>query len=535
MIPLRTVAVLLALTAAAPARAEGPVRRFAVVVGHDEGGEGTRELSFARDDARKIFEIFTRVGGVPAEDAFLMLNARADDVLTALGELERRARDNQVRGGRSVLIFYYSGHAKDGALRLGTTTIPLESLKRRLATAPADVKLGIFDACRSGALTRTKGARRAPAFEVESDATRAAKGLVLLTSSASDEESQESDQLGGSYFSHHLASALLGDADKSGDGRVSLAEAYAYAYDRTVADTAQSAAGPQHPTFSFDLAGNGDLVLTDVALRREGLLVPAGAPSGQYFLVDTKGFVIAELTKTEGIERRVALASGRYLVKRRLPDKLRVGEVVIADGRLTTLEESTLKDTAFSDDPVKGPTKHTVWSRRFSVSAGGEWQQVFDRPTNLGGYFPSSPMFGAELQLHNAFGPGFGVGVDALYGQIDGFLATDALGSLRYRYGVFSVGGTFMWEYAPSWVVPVVGVRVAFQSMTREFLNTDLPKQSYSVLTPGVVLGVRFRIFKGFNVGAKARLHYMLYNVDEVRNLGFLDLSAMLSYEFGGP
>jgi hypothetical protein len=463
-----------------------------------------------------------------------MLNATADEVLTALGEMERRARDAQSRGSRSVLIFYYSGHAKDGALRLGNTRIPLESLKRRMATAPADVKLGIFDACRSGALTRIKGARRAPAFEVESDATRAAKGLVLLTSSAANEESQESDQIGGSYFSHHLASALLGDADKSGDGRVSLAEAYAYAYDRTVADTAESAAGPQHPTFSFDLAGNGDLVLTDVALRKEGLLVPATAPSGQYFLVDTKGFVVAELSKSQGIERRVALATGRYRVKRRLPDKLRVGEVTISDGKLTTLDESTLQDTAFSDDPVKGPVRNSVWARRFSVSAGGEWQQVFDRPTNLGGYFPSSPMFGAELALHNAFGPGFGVGIDALFGQIDGNLTTDTLGTLRYRYGVFSVGGTFMWEYAPSFVVPVVGIRVAFQSMSREFLGTDLPRQSYMVLTPGVVLGVRFRIFKGFNAGVKARLHYMLYNVDEVRNLGFLDLSAMLSYEFGG-
>lgn len=526
-------AVLLAL-GAATARAEGPIRRFAVVVGHEDGGDGTRELQFARDDAKKMFDIFTRVGGVPQEDAFLLLNASADDVLTGLGEMERRARDARTKGSRAVLLFYYSGHAKDGALRLGSTRIPLESLKRRLATAPADVKLGIFDACRSGALTRTKGARRAPAFEVESDATRAAKGLVLLTSSASDEESQESDLLGGSYFSHHLASGLLGDADQSGDGRVSLAEAYAYAYDRTVADTAESAAGPQHPTFSFDLAGNGDLVLTDVALRKEGLVVPASAPAGQYFLVNKSGFVVAELAKSDGVERRVALASGRYIVKRRLPDKLRVGEVVIADGRVTTLDETTLKDTKFSDDPVKGPVRNTAWARRFSVSAGGEWQQVFDRPTNLGGYFPSAPMFGAEVALHNAFGPGFGVGLDVLFGQIDATLATDALGTLPYRYGVFAVGGTFMWEYAPLIIVPVVGIRIGFQSMTREFIGTDLPKQNYMVLTPGLLLGVRFRIFKGFNVGVKARLHYLLYNVDEVRNLGFLDLSGMLSYEFGG-
>ena len=102
--------------------------------------------------------------------------------------------------------------------------------------------------------------------------------MVILTSSTSDEDSQESDAIGGSYFSHHLASGLLGGADRSGDGRVTLFEAYAYAYDRTVADTAESAAGAQHPTFSYDLAGNGDLVLTDVVVRHEGVYLPREAP-----------------------------------------------------------------------------------------------------------------------------------------------------------------------------------------------------------------------------------------------------------------
>ena len=142
--------------------------------------------------------------------------------------------------------------------------------------------------------------------------------------------------IGGSYFSHHLASGLLGGADRSGDGRVTLFEAYAYAYDRTVADTAESAAGAQHPTFSYDLAGNGDLVLTDVAVRHEGVYIPREAPSGVYFLVDGKGYVAAEISKADGADRRVALSPGRYRVKRRLPDRLRVGEIDVRarpDGR----------------------------------------------------------------------------------------------------------------------------------------------------------------------------------------------------------
>ena len=55
---------------------------------------------------------------------------------------------------------------------------------------------------------------------------------------------------------------MRGDADRDHDGRVTLDEAYAYAYGRTVAATAATRAGAQHPTYAFDLKGAGDVVLT---------------------------------------------------------------------------------------------------------------------------------------------------------------------------------------------------------------------------------------------------------------------------------
>lgn len=506
------------------------MHRFALIIGNDEGGDGTRSLLYSRDDARKLYDILTRVGGVAAPDAMLLLNESADDVLTSLGELERRARDAKARGERTSLFFYYSGHAKDGALRLGSSKMPMETLKVRLAQAPADVRLAVFDACRSGALTRTKGVRRAPAFEVENDVTRAAKGLVILTSSASDEDSQESDLIGGSYFSHHFASGLLGDADKSGDGKISLQEAYEYAYERTVADTAESAAGPQHPTFSFDLAGNGDLVLTDVVLHREGLRVPAGAPGGSYFLVDKKGFVVAELLKPDGVERLIALSPGSYLVKRRLSDKLRVGEVAIAAGEITVLDESKLKDTKFSDDPVKGVERVTLYSRHWSFGVAGSYQTVFDAPLDKGGYFPSSPVVGIEGTWHNAFGRGFGFGIDGLYGWQSGVL-NSGLVSLNYNYSLFTMGTTGFYEWPDGWWVPYVGVRLGLDVMARNFQNGMAPSQSFSTFTPGVVAGVRIRLGHNWSLGLRARLHYLLYNIDQRRNFGYLELASTLDYE----
>ena len=525
----RALTLMLVLHGASAA-AGGALHRYAVIAGNDDGGEGTRSLSYARDDAKKIHAILERLGGVAPEDSSLLLNGTSEELLTALGEMERKAKEAGKRGERTALFLYYSGHAKDGALRLGGSRIPFEALRSRLERAPADVKIAVLDACRSGSLTRTKGARRAPSFEVESDANRAAHGIVILTSSASDEDSQESDQLGGSYFSHYLASGLLGDADRSGDGKVSLAEAYGYAYERTVADTAESTAGAQHPTYSYDLAGNGDVVLTDFAERNEGVRFPPEGPAGIYYLVDARGFVSAEVNKLDRAERRIAVPPGTYRVKRRLADRLRIGVLTVSGGQLVTLQESTLRDAPFSDDPVKGTLRSELFTKHWSFGFTGTYQSVFDAPTTQGGYFPSSSLFGLEGQLHNFFGRGWTLGLDVLLGSTHGLLNTGGL-SLGYQYNQASIGGTVVAEWPDGDWVPFAGARLGANAMTRTFPGTDLPPQNFSTFTPGLVAGLKYRLTRHFGLTGRARLHYLLYNIDETRNFGYLELAMLLSYE----
>ena len=526
-------ALLLCLLAStAFAQEAGPQHRFALFVGQNEGGEGTKSLLYARDDAKRLHEVFVRLGGLKAEDAMLLLDESADAVTTALTELERRIRDAKSRGERTTLLLYYSGHAKDGALRLGNTKLPLESLKARLATGPADIRVAFLDACRSGALTRTKGVRRAPAFEVETDPTRQAKGIVILTSSASDEDSQESDIIGASYFSYHLATGLLGSADSQGDGRVTLSEAYAWAYERTVASTADSAAGPQHPTFSFDLAGNGDLVLTDVIERHEGLRIPAAAPQGPYFIIDSRGVVVAETVKTEA-ERMIALAPGQYTIKRRLADRLRIGTLDITTGQVATLDESMLQNAKFTDDPVKGTGIASIYSRHWSLSAAGNFQAVFDRPTDAGGYFPSAPLLGVEATMHNTFGRGFALSIDGGYGWTTGVVTGPLFDPAPYSYSLVTFGAALFYEwFQGDRFIPFAGLHLSFNIMSREFTDASLAKQSYSTFTPGIVAGLKVRLSKNISVVARARVHYLLYNVDETRNLGSADFGALLDYEF---
>lgn len=514
------------------ASAQDTTHRFGLFIGNNEGGDGTKTLLYAQDDARRLHDVFTRLGGLKTEDAVLLLDGTTKDAETALTELERRITAAKARGERTTLLFYYSGHAKDGALRLGSTKFVLETLKARLTTGPADMRVAFLDACRSGSVTRTKGVRRAPAFEVETDATRQAKGLVILTSSASDEDSQESDIIGASYFSYHLATALLGSGDAQGDGRVTLNEAYQWAYERTVASTADSAAGPQHPTFSFDLAGNGDLVLTDVLERKEGLHLPQTAPQGPYFIIDTRGVVVAETVKLEN-PRLIALPPGTYKVKRRLPDRLRVGEFTITAGQIYTLEESTLQNAKFTDDPVKGTGISQTYTRHWSLSAWGQYQAVFDRPTAAGGYFPSAPAVGAEIVVHNIFARGFALGIDAGYGWTSDNVSVDLLGSLAYDYSLVSIGASLFYEwFQEGRFIPFVGLHLSFNIMSRSFEDATVAAQSYSIFTPGIVGGLKVRLVGNFSVVGRARVHYLHYNVDETRSLGSADFGLLLDYEF---
>lgn len=515
----------------APTHAAPTQRRFALVVGNDSGGPDTKPLLYAADDARKVHRVLTELGGVPSADALLLVNRSAGELMGALGQMEARIAEAKKRGERSLLLFYYSGHAKDGDLRLGTGRVRIADVKSRLQSGGADIRVGIFDSCRSGLVTRTKGARKGPAFEIEATGSEETRGFVLLSSSSADEDAQESDEIAASYFSHYLVAGLRGDADRTRDGRVTLSEAYEYAYARTVADTAASTAGAQHPTFSYDLKGNADVVLTNLRNSREGLYLPVSAPAGTYYIVDRDGRIAAEIVKPANTDRHIALASDRYKVKRRLPDRLRVGEVQIPRGQLAMLDENRLRDVPFSDDPVKGGRREP--ESRLSIGFGTTVQAFFDEPTREG-LFPPAGMLTAELFVHDFFRRGWVWGLDLAAGGANGRLVVRDATGMPFKFTELSIGTSLVaeWPLADRRLFPFAGLRLAALFMGREFEGTPIPKQSFATFSPGVVGGLRYRVLGGFSALARTRVHYLLYNVDENRSLGYWELAAGLTYDF---
>src|SRR5205085_1332313 len=402
----RLGAALSILAVAGAARAE--VRRFALVVGDSYGGAGTRPLRYAERDARRIHGILTRLGGVREEDARLLTDAGAGGVLRGLDGLSARSQAARDRGDETLLFVYYSGHAKDGDLRLRDSRLPLSELRAALQDAPADVRIGFFDSCQSGVITRSKGARPAPAFDVTRAKESGPRGLVLIASSAADEESQESDEIAASFFTHYLASGLLGDADASGDGKVTLAEAYAYAYGRTVGSTAETRAGAQHPVYLYDLGGAGDVVLTELSPARGGLLFGA-ADEGVYVVLDGQRRAVAEVAKAAGSSRRLALAPGNYIVKKRLEDAVLVGDVKIAND-VIEVADARMSRRKLEDDPQKGAS-----GPRWSVLGTGGDQFFFDSAARHG-LFPPAVLAGAELSSRDDLGHQLAWGVDLSVG-----------------------------------------------------------------------------------------------------------------------
>jgi hypothetical protein len=513
-----------ALLAAFPALAD---RRFALVIGESRGGPGTRPLHYAERDARRIHSILTRIGSVREEDARLLTDATAGEVRAALKSLSAGIAVAKAAGEQTILILYYSGHAKDGELRLGDSILPMTELRSILTEAPADVRIGLIDSCQSGAFLRAKGVRSAPAFDVQKAQAAATRprGLVLIASSSADEESQESDEIGASFFTHYLASGLLGDADASGDGKVTLAEAYAYAYARTVGETAETRAGAQHPVYLYDLGGAGDVVLTD--LSPKGVLLFPSGDEGVYVVLDNSRRAIAEVAKPKGSERRLALARGDYVVKKRDGDSLLMGSFTV-DELPVEVADNRLSRRPLSDDPQKGVT-----GPRWSLRTTGGGQFFFDSAAR-NGLFPPAALGGLETATRDDLGHSLAWGLDLSLGGGAATLNLPGVAPIDERFFELS-GGASLWrdfDLSDTWTF-ALGARIAFIYLARSFPNHDeLQNQSFFTFTPGLQAMLTWQFSNRFSALLRGRLNYLFYNVDGSQNLGYAEVSAGVEYAF---
>ncbi len=291
-------------------------QRWALVVGENHGLSSEETLRFAESDARKMLLVLQEVGGVVPSRSVGVYGTDANRLRIALKALSARLASEATAKDR--LIVYVSSHAGDGAIHLAGTEFPLSELADFVRAAPVAVALLVVDACRSGSLTRLKGLKAAEVPPIRIEATDLS-GHVFISASGADEYAQESEELQGSTFTHHWVTGLRGAADASHDGRVTLDEAYAWAWSRTLESTFATAGGIQRPAFKVDLRGQGELVLTDLS-RADGRLTLDSVEPGRWLLVDQKtGAVVADVEKSAG-PMVLAVPAGSYRVRLRAAD-----------------------------------------------------------------------------------------------------------------------------------------------------------------------------------------------------------------------
>lgn len=284
------------------------VERYAIYIGSNVGGNN-RKLLYAGTDATSFQNIMAEIGGIRKSNSVLLLDPAKDDVDNAMEYISTLIEKNKENARRSEFVFYYSGHSDENALLLGKNKYDYSSLKASISKVPSDVHVVILDSCYSGNFIRTKGGQKQKPFLV--DDSSVIKGHAYLSSSSSQESSQESDEIESSFFTNAMITGLRGAADSSGDKKVTLNELYSYAFNETLSKTEYSSAGPQHPNYNITLVGSGDLVLSDIS-ESDCLLTLKKELNGRVIIRDKNEKLVSEINKTPAGPIYLAMETGKY-------------------------------------------------------------------------------------------------------------------------------------------------------------------------------------------------------------------------------
>lgn len=355
-------------------------RRVAVIVGSNAASPGRSSLRYAHQDAESIAQVLVDVADFTAGDIDLLLDEGPEAILSRLDQRLAQLREST---GETLLLFYYSGHADHEALYPGGRALRLAELKKRLADPSANVRVGIVDACSGGGWTGSKGLRPAEAFAVDLPLTLGSEGSALLAASSGVGDAHESEQIGGSFFTHHLVAGLRGAADRSGDGEVTLHEVFDYAQPLTIRDSAMIAGVPQRPSFEINLRGRRDLALARLASSPNQISLAQEAGPLQVIRIDS-GLLVLELPSGPR-EIVAALPPGRYVVRRRVANATWAKEIELQEGQRLEVREQDLvpMGAGFSRAKDARPAPASTLSRG-SIALQLAMGRVISSPTYLG-------------------------------------------------------------------------------------------------------------------------------------------------------
>ena len=518
----RVIRVTLAMVTLVPAvvSAQPRIQRFTLVVGANLGGQERPRLQYAVSDAERFARVLVELGGVSPENEIVLRQPKLRDVIDGFDRLTARVesarRTTAANGGRTEVLVYYSGHADEEGLLLGSDRYSYRTLRERLDQIPADVRIAVLDACASGAFTRIKSGKARPAFLV--DETSNMRGHAFLTSSAATEAAQESDRIRASYFTHYLVSGLRGAADLSGDGKVTLNEAYQFAFNETLGRTVDTKAGPQHPSYDISMSGTGDVVMTDLR-QTTATLVLGEELEGRFYIRNAKQQLVVELYKPRGRRVELGVEPGAYEIRLEVPRAAMLAKADVKEGARIDLEPQQFGRAAVESTHKRGgpePHRLAVDGRNRLTVRWGMWRASGSANTITTGVDSGDVFGGIEYtryvreNLSVTFGPQF---VDGVVGSSVG-----PQGVFSGTSSVVAVPVTVRWnpwrassyEAAKPFVALALGP--VFGESTGNFVGGGVVQSGvHSAATVGGHIGggIDFHIARCFSIGVNGGYNWM--------------------------
>lgn len=486
------------------------VRRFALVVGNNAGAADQVPLRHAESDAQALRNVLTDIGGFRHQDIALLLGSDADAVREAIVDLRSAMAKAKSQGATQIdFVFYFSGHGQADRLELGATSLEIDEIKALLRDSTATMRLGIVDACHSGAILRAKGGKRIDSFPLSVEDMLNSAGYAILTSSSATETSQESDELRSSFFTHSVISGLRGAADFSGDQRVSLSELYQYAYHATVRRTRQSQGGLQHP--HFESVQSGDFIVTHLDRAKSLLTFPKYA-SGEYLIFDPKtDTMVAELTKKPGEARSLAVRPGVLHVYDRNGDRLRVVHIDVAPNTEVIVEPAAMEPATVAAYTKRGEEMALGVAGRIGI-------QLFHDSGFRDSYVNNTLTFGIEFRLLNLGVPGLDLKLDAMFGTGEQQVSVGNLAELDQALFATNIGSSVHYRFQYGDFFTSFGPRVAWLFFRRHIDSVLIPDgdrvQVYSTVSPGLELDLGILLLPGLSLGLNGQVAYLHFEAD---------------------
>jgi hypothetical protein len=332
-------------------------RRFAFLVGANHGGKDRVTLRYAVDDARALQEVLEEMGGILPGDTHFLADPSKEVFFKTIKTLTDDVARAKEKFRRVEVVFYYSGHSDEENIFLGDDRVSYEEFKELITSMGADVRIAILDSCASGALTLPKGVIKKPPFLM--DTAYDMKGYAFITSSSATEAAQESNRLKRSFFTHNLISGMRGAADMNQDGRITLNEAYQFAFDGTLTQTEKTMAGPQHPSYHIEMSGTGDVVITEI-WKSAAVLVLNKDITGKVYIHNQDNVLVVELKKSAGREISIGLDAGVYRIINIGPGAIWESKVALEEGKSLDLGMEEFRETDKIPTELRGSLPQSI-------------------------------------------------------------------------------------------------------------------------------------------------------------------------------